>query len=178
MSAFVFASPEAFATAVQDLTAIESAIRSAHSAAAVPTTQVAAAAQDEVSTAIATVFGGYAQGYQTLAGQAAAFHSQFVDTLTAGAGAYQATEAANAAQTVRQAVVAAERTLAADVVMAEQTLAADGAYIGRALRVGAEFAGSDGPRAFFEGFFKNIGNIFKPETYRNPRGSITRPGTF
>ena len=91
---YVVASPEAFAAASQDLTSIGSAVRAA--AAAGPTTQVVAAAQDEVSTAIAGVFGNYTQQYQTLIAQAGQFHDQFVQALTTSAGAYAATEAANA----------------------------------------------------------------------------------
>ena len=54
------------------------------------------AAADEVSAGVAHLFSRYAQGYQALAGQAAVFHEQFVQHLTAGAGSYAATEAANA----------------------------------------------------------------------------------
>ena len=168
MSSFVFASPEAFATAAQDLTAIGSAIESAHRATALSTTQVAAAAQDEVSAAIATVFSGYAQGYHTLAGQAAAFHDQFVDTLAGNAGAYAATEAANAARTAPTDVA---RTLRTDVVATEQTLAGDAASMGRGIPI-ITAEGGDGPHRFFQGFFNNIGNIFKPGTYRPQRTPI------
>ena len=93
---FVSANLEAFGPAAQDLTGIGSAIRSASSAAAVSTTQVAAAAQDEVSAAISGAFGSYAQQYQALIGQAGLFHEQLVQTLNIGAEAYKATEAANA----------------------------------------------------------------------------------
>jgi PE family len=93
---YVVATPGAFADASQNLTSIGSAIRAAHVAAAGSTTTVVAAAQDEVSTAIAEVFGSYAQGYQTVAGQAAAFHDQFVQALNGAGGSYAATEAANA----------------------------------------------------------------------------------
>src|ERR1700730_1906366 len=66
-----------------------------------------AAADDEVSAAIAMVFSRYATGYQALSAQAAAFHAQLVQTLNAGAGAYAATEAANAnpLQTLEQDVL-------------------------------------------------------------------------
>jgi PE family len=55
---------------------------------------VVAAGADEVSTAIAAVFGAHAEGYQALSAQAASFHDQFVQALNAGAGAYASTEAA------------------------------------------------------------------------------------
>jgi hypothetical protein len=101
---FVVATPECFTAAAQDLARIGSAIRSANTAAAASTTQLAAAAQDEVSTAIAGVFGSVGQQYQTLLGQAEQFHDQFVQALTSTAGAYAATEAANASrlQTIEQ----------------------------------------------------------------------------
>ena len=62
-----------------------------------PTTGVLAAAGDEVSSAIAAAFSAYGQGFQALGAQAAAFHDQFVQALTAGAGSYVSAEAANAA---------------------------------------------------------------------------------
>jgi hypothetical protein len=50
-----------------------------------------------VSANIAHLFELHAQDYQGLAGRAEAFHQQFVQNLTAGAGAYGSTEAASAA---------------------------------------------------------------------------------
>jgi hypothetical protein len=50
MSSFVNVMPEAMATASSDLTGIGRMISEANAAAAVPTTQVLAAANDEVST--------------------------------------------------------------------------------------------------------------------------------
>lgn len=93
MSSFVSVNPGSFGAAAQDLTGIGSAIRSANSAAAASTTQVAVAAQDEVSAVIAGVFGSHAQGYQTVAAQAAAFHDLFTGNLLSGANSYGSTEA-------------------------------------------------------------------------------------
>ncbi|WP_153302079.1 PE family protein, partial [Mycobacterium tuberculosis] len=42
------------------------------------------------------LFGAHAQAYQALSAHVAAFHDQFVHTLTAGAGSYMAAEAAAA----------------------------------------------------------------------------------
>ena len=56
-----------------------------------------AAAEDEVSAAIAAVFSAHGQGFAALGAQAAAFHEQFVQALTAGAGSYVSAEAANVA---------------------------------------------------------------------------------
>ena len=75
---------------------IGSTISAANAAAAAPTTGVLAAGADEVSAAIAALFGAHAQAYQALSAQAAAFHSQFVQLMNAGRGAYAGAEAANA----------------------------------------------------------------------------------
>ena len=90
------ATPDAFSAVSSELTSIGSAIRQAHVAAATWTTQVEFAAGDEVSAAIAELFGGYAQQYQALAAQAAAFHDQFTRTMATSAASYLGTEAANA----------------------------------------------------------------------------------
>jgi PE family len=92
----MFAVPEVMTDATTSLASLGSTINAAHSAAAAPTTAMLAAAEDEVSTAIAATFSSYASAYQALSAQAAAFHAQLVQTLNAGADAYAATEAANA----------------------------------------------------------------------------------
>ncbi|RFZ13576.1 PE family protein [Mycobacterium marinum] len=92
---FVVASPEYVAAAASDLADIGSALSTANAAAA-PTIEVLAAGADEVSAAIAAFFGAHAQSYQALSEQASAFHLQFVQAMTAGAGAYAGAEAVNA----------------------------------------------------------------------------------
>jgi hypothetical protein len=94
---FLIAQPDLVAVAATDLANVGSTISEANYAAAAHTTQLLAAGSDEVSAAVATFFGAHAQGYQALGAQAAAFHQQFVQALSAGAGAYASTEAANAA---------------------------------------------------------------------------------
>lgn len=54
------------------------ALSEATAAAAIPTTQVLAAAADEVSAAIAELFGAHGQEFQALSAQASAFHDRFV----------------------------------------------------------------------------------------------------
>jgi PE family/Histidine phosphatase superfamily (branch 1) len=61
-------------------------------AAAIPTTELAAAGADEVSAAVAALFGGHAQEYQAAAARATAYYEQFVRTLSAAASSYAATE--------------------------------------------------------------------------------------
>jgi hypothetical protein len=101
---FVIGQPGLMATAATDLANIGSAMTEANAAAAGQTTAVLAAGADDVSAAMAALFGMHAQSYQALGAQAAAFHQQFVQALSAGAGAYASSEAANVSplQTVKQ----------------------------------------------------------------------------
>ena len=85
--------PESVASAATDLSNIGAALTDAHVAAAAPTTSVLAAAEDEVSAAIAALFGAHGQTYQALGAQALTFHEQFVQLLGAGASAYANAEA-------------------------------------------------------------------------------------
>src|SRR5262249_8892654 len=96
MSSYVIAAPEALAAASADLGGIGSAITEANAAAAAWTTEVLAAGQDEGSGANAELVGGYAQEYQAVSARVAVLHDQFTQALGAGAGAYAATEVANA----------------------------------------------------------------------------------
>jgi PE family len=61
MSSFLIAAPEALATASADLSGIGAAIREATGVAAPSTTGIVPAAADEVSAAVARLFGGYGQ---------------------------------------------------------------------------------------------------------------------
>lgn len=88
----MIAAPEAIAAAATDLASIGSTIGAANAAAAANTTAVLAAGADQVSVAIAAAFGAHGQAYQALSAQAATFHIQFVQALTAGAGSYAAAE--------------------------------------------------------------------------------------
>jgi hypothetical protein len=89
--------PETLASTAADVQSIGSAINEAGTNAAAPTTALLAAAEDEVSAAIANLFGAYGTEYQALLAQAAGFHSQFTQALAAAAGAYAQAEAAGAA---------------------------------------------------------------------------------
>jgi PE family len=70
----VIAAPEMITTAATDLRNIGSTLSAAHAVAATRTAGVLAAAEDEVSAAIAAVFSAHGQGFQALSAQAAAFH--------------------------------------------------------------------------------------------------------
>jgi hypothetical protein len=88
--------PGLVSAAATDLASIGATISDAHAAAAALTTELVPAAQDEVSAAVAALFGTYAQNNHALAGQAAAFHDRFVQAVNAGAGSYGTAEGANA----------------------------------------------------------------------------------
>jgi PE family len=94
---FVMAAPQFMDAASTDLAAIGSALGAAHVAAATPTRALLPAAADEVSAGIAQLFSQHADDYQKLAGQAASFHGQFIQQLTATANAYISAEAASVA---------------------------------------------------------------------------------
>ncbi len=93
---YVIAAPEILAAAAADVAGIGSSLDAANAAATGRTTAVIAAAEDEVSAAIAALFSGHARQFQTLSAQAAAFHAQFVQALDRAEGEYAAAEAANA----------------------------------------------------------------------------------
>ena len=93
----VIAAPELMTSAATDLGTIGSNVSAAHMVAAAPTVAVVPPAADEVSASIAHVFSRHAHDYQALAGQAAAFHEQYVQHLNASARSYATTEGANVA---------------------------------------------------------------------------------
>ncbi|OBG30733.1 PE family protein [Mycobacterium sp. E3198] len=116
---YLVAMPDRVQGAAQELAGIRSSLAEAAAAAAGPTTGIATAAQDEVSIAVASLFGNFGGQFQALSAQAQAFHAEFVSLLNAGAGAYLGTEAANAGQgllggqAISQAVTGFESQLGA-----------------------------------------------------------------
>jgi len=90
--------PETLASTAADVQGIGSAINAARANAAGQTTGLLAAAEDEVSAAIAKLFGAYGQEYQAALSHAATFHTEFTQALAAAASAYAEAEAANAAR--------------------------------------------------------------------------------
>ncbi len=93
---FVIVLPPVLTAAASDLAGIGSAFSAANALVMGPTTGLAAAAADEVSTGIAALFDAHAQTYQEIGAQAAVYHAQFVAALTSGARWYAAAEAASA----------------------------------------------------------------------------------
>jgi hypothetical protein len=94
---FLVTAPEMLASTAADVEDIGSAIANANASAAGPTTGLVAAAEDEVSQAIAKLFGGYGQQYHAVLTQAAAFQNEFTQALVAARNAYAQAEATNAA---------------------------------------------------------------------------------
>ncbi|UQX09915.1 PE family protein [Candidatus Mycobacterium methanotrophicum] len=93
---FVTTQPEMLTAAANQLQGIGTAIAAQNAAAASPTTGIAPAAADEVSALTAAQFARHAQMYQAVSAQAVAIHEMFVRVLSASAGSYATTEAANA----------------------------------------------------------------------------------
>jgi YVTN family beta-propeller protein len=103
---YVVVAPEAVAAAAAEFAGIGSTVEVAGAATALSTTNLLAAGGDEVSAAVAALFGDYAQRYQALSAQAVAFHDQLVRLVTGAGGAYAGAEATNALslQGLQQAV--------------------------------------------------------------------------
>lgn len=85
---FLITTPDMISGAATDLAGIGSTLGLANVAAAAPTTEILAAAQDEVSVAIAAVFSGYANEFQQVSQGAQTYHASFVQALHTAAGAY------------------------------------------------------------------------------------------
>ncbi|KAA1244472.1 PE family protein, partial [Mycobacterium simiae] len=102
---YVFALPEFVDAAATELAQIGSTLSAANTAAAFPTTAIAAAGADEVSAAIASLFGSHARQYQAMSAQMATFHDQFVRNLQAGMSAYASAEASNVVAAAQQQVL-------------------------------------------------------------------------
>jgi len=93
---YLITAPDALASTTADVERIGAAISAAGAHAAGPTTGVVAAAEDEVSAAIARLFGAYAEQNQALLAQAATFHIRFARALAAAGNSYARAEAAGA----------------------------------------------------------------------------------
>jgi hypothetical protein len=114
---FVLVAPDMLETVAADAAQIGSAVTAGNLAAVMPTTGLAAAGADEVSAAIAALFGAHAKEYQAGAAQAATYHEQFVRTLSAAAASYAGTEA-----TIATSMQAAAANLDSSVSNGFQTL--------------------------------------------------------
>lgn len=93
---FVGIQPDFVTAAASDLAGIGNALGEATAAANSSTTRVLAAAADEVSQAVATMFSSHGEAFQAASAQVAAFHDQFVGLLNASVGRYVSAETAAA----------------------------------------------------------------------------------
>ncbi|MDC8982954.1 PE family protein [Mycobacterium marinum] len=94
---YLLAEPELLASVATEIDGIGSAISTAGTAAAGPTSSLLAAAGDEVSEAIANLFSVYGRECQAVLAQVEAFRNEFAQTLAAAGVAYAQTEAASLA---------------------------------------------------------------------------------
>lgn len=91
---YVIADPEMLLAAASDLEGIRSGLVLANATTG-PATALAPAAADEVSAAVAGMFGAYGREYRALSAQVEAYHGRFVQALAAGANSFATAEAAN-----------------------------------------------------------------------------------
>ncbi|WP_205875859.1 PE family protein [Mycobacterium camsae] len=94
---FLMAEPQIVMAAAADIEGIGAALTAASAAAAAPTSGLLAAAGDEVSAAIANLFGTFGREYQDVVTQFEAFHDEFQRTLASAGAAYVQAETAAAA---------------------------------------------------------------------------------
>lgn len=112
----VLIAPEWVQSAAQELSGIRSTIEQAAKSIAGSTTSISPAAADEVSAAVAAMFGDLGREFQTLSAQTQAFHAEFVKTLNSSVGAYLGAEIANAQKTLASLVPAAAAASAASIL--------------------------------------------------------------
>ncbi|MFV0496317.1 PE family protein [Mycobacterium sp.] len=93
---FVVVRPDLVMAATEQLAGVNSLLNEVATAAAGPTTGIAAAAGDEISAAVARLFGTFGQEFQAINAQASAFSAEFARLLNGGAAAYANAELANA----------------------------------------------------------------------------------
>ncbi|WP_136624942.1 PE family protein, partial [Mycobacterium attenuatum] len=89
----VIAAPEMLTAAAAELSHLDTSLRAVSAVAAVATTELLPAAEDEVSVAVAALFASHGEIYRRLSAQAAQFHTQFAQSLAFAAASYAAAEA-------------------------------------------------------------------------------------
>src|SRR5262249_32550753 len=92
---FVIAVPEFVETAAKQLASSCSELVEVTSSALGATTELAPAPADEVSTAIARLFGTFGEDFRAASAQATAYQVELAALLSQGATAYAAAEAVN-----------------------------------------------------------------------------------
>ncbi|MHA7648867.1 PE family protein [Mycobacterium sp. ML4] len=107
---YLVSTPAQITAAAGNLDSIGSTLQEATAAASAPTTGIAAAAADEVSTAVSELFTNFGREFQALSSQASSYHAEFVRLLDGGAAAYTSAEIANAERVFESAVGSASWT--------------------------------------------------------------------
>ncbi len=149
---YTFAVPDVLSATAEDLAGIGSSLGDAHAAAA-PTTAVAAAAEDEVSTAIASLFSDHGQAFQALSARAAAFHTEFVQALSGGAAGYAGAESANAGLVQASSSLNVSMSVSGFKLVQLGSANATSGSGNFAIAVGANSAAVSGAGIYKEGFF-------------------------
>ncbi len=90
----VLATPEVVRAGAQELASVRSSLNGITAAVSDATSGIVPAAQDEVSIAIASLFGNLGREFQAVHAKAEAFHAQFVKLIDVSAGAYASAEIA------------------------------------------------------------------------------------
>lgn len=90
--------PDAVTAASESLQTVGSSLRSVSAAVAGQTTAIAPPGADEISSAIAGIFGSHGEQFQALNSRALAFQAEFTKLLNGGAAQYASAEIANAQQ--------------------------------------------------------------------------------
>ncbi|MDT5066610.1 MAG: hypothetical protein QOK02_2765, partial [Mycobacterium sp.] len=110
-------SPEWVQAAAQDLEGLRSALLEASDSTAAVITKIAPAAADEISAAVAAMFGGWGDEFQVISAQTQAFHADFVKTLNSSVGAYLNAETAIVGQFLAGGAPAAAAALPAASIL-------------------------------------------------------------
>lgn len=113
--------PEWIDVAAQELASIRTALSEVSESIAASTTQIAPAAADEVSRAIAAMFGGLGEEFQAVSARTQAFHGEFVRALNSSVGAYLNSETAIVERLLATAAPAATTALPAASILDDLT---------------------------------------------------------
>ncbi|MHA7650040.1 PE family protein [Mycobacterium sp. ML4] len=92
----VTAAPGVIESSAGDVLRINATLAAVRAVIAGPTTEMLAAAEDEISAAVAAFFSAHGRDYQALSIRMAEFGEQFAGLLVTGADSYAAAEAATA----------------------------------------------------------------------------------
>lgn len=93
---YLVTTPDWVTAAAEDLAGLGSSLQEVATAASAPTTGIATAAADEVSAAVAQLFGGFGEEFQAVSAQVSAYHADFARLLNSSAAGYASAEIANA----------------------------------------------------------------------------------